>query len=364
MNPIRVHILTDGQPRFSTNADGTFTVLNAIIGKGFHWHSLRGLTFEGTPEIIDGKLINTIGTEDYLRSVIASEMNPDAPVEFLKAHAVISRSWAVGKVLKTHSDTSSRGKCNSATRFIDWNDTADHSGFDICNDDHCQRYQGIPSSEKRYNAARTAVEATRGLILSDKDGNVADARFSKCCGGVTELFSTCWQDTDPHYLQSFPDPHCDLSDMSEKEKNAFLSSVLNDYDLGTDFSGWHREVASEAIKTRLNNICGTSFETLVDIRPAVISPAGRVKEMKFIFADGEITIGKELIIRRIFSDTHLLSAYFSICRNGDRYSLDGKGWGHGVGLCQIGAARMALDGAGFREILSFYYPSATLEYIY
>lgn len=363
MTPVRVHILTDGCPDFTDNANGTFTVHNALIGKGFHWHSRRSLTFKGTPEVIDGKLIETIDIEDYISSVIASEMNPDAPEEFLKAHAVISRSWVLGKVLRVHADLSSNGKCHTPNRIIDWNDTADHSGFDICNDDHCQRYQGLPSSEKRLLAARNATDATKGLILADRDGIVADARFSKCCGGKTEIFSTCWQDTDPHYLRSFADPHCDLSDMTEDEKNAFLSSVLNDYDRNTDLSHWYREMSSEAIKMRLNKVCNTSFDSLLSITPVAISSAGRIREMRFTFANGEITVGKELMIRRIFSDTHLLSAYFTIARDGDRYILDGKGWGHGVGLCQIGAARMALTGASFREILSFYYPSAILKQI-
>ena len=356
--PLRIHILTSGYPEVEKCPDG-FILHNGLIGKDFHWHSKKRLHFRGEYEIFNDRLISTIDVEQYLCSVIASEMNPEAPAEFLKAHAVISRSWAMGKILGTHAALSPNESIHSSDTIIGFNDTGDHRDFHVCNDDHCQRYQGIPDDSNRKRVAEEAVEATRGLVLTDSDGNIADARFSKHCGGHTELFSTCWQENDPHYLKSFEDPFCDLSDMTETDRNAFLSTILNDYDLGTPFEVWSVELTREEIRKYIHEKFGHDTGKIQGLAPLQRGPSGRIKMLKIV-ADHPLTLGKELFIRRALSPSHLLSSDFQITETSQGFRLDGKGWGHGVGLCQIGAARMAKEGADFRQILNFYYPTATL----
>lgn len=358
MRKLRVHILTDGYPEVVPNADG-FIVKNSLIGSSFHWEERRQLHFSGDYEIINGRLINIISIEDYLVSVIASEMNPKGPLEFLKAHAVISRSWCVGKLLHHHSDSLSAGKIHTSDTIVGWNDTSDHQGFDICNDDHCQRYQGLSSTPERLKVARQAIAQTAGLILTAPDGTVADTRFSKHCGGHTELFSTCWQDEDKPYLRAFEDPFCDLSDMSATEREEFLASILNDYDIDTQFDHWRVEVSKSDIRRFIHEKFGFDTGRVQSVVAIATGPSGRHKLLK-IKAEHPLTLGKELFIRRALSDSHLYSSAFQIEDRGDVLRLHGKGWGHGVGLCQIGAARMAREGADYRQILSFYYPGTSL----
>lgn len=359
MRKLRVHILTDGYPKVTPTDDG-FIVKNCLIGSSFHWEERRQMRFSGEYEITDGRLINIISIEDYLVSVIASEMNPKAPLEFLKAHAVISRSWCVGKLMHQNADCSTEGKIRTADTIIGWNDTSDHEGFDICNDDHCQRYQGINSSPERAEVARLAVDQTAGLVLTTRDGTIADTRFSKHCGGHTELFSTCWQNEDKHYLHAFEDPFCDLSDMSATQREKFLASILNDYDIGTPFDHWVVDITKSDIRLYLLEKFGFDTGNVQSLVPIATGPSGRHKLIE-IKAEHPLTLGKELFIRRALSDSHLYSSAFEIEDRGEVIRLHGKGWGHGVGLCQIGAARMAREGADYRQILTFYYPGAALR---
>lgn len=360
MLKLRVHILTDNDPEVQKTAEG-FIVGNALIGKDFHWQQNRPMTFSGNCEITPQGLINTIDIEDYLKSVIASEMNPEAPIEFLKAHAVISRSWAVGKVVG-NKNGATEGKSRRRGVIIGWEDTEDHQGFHICNDDHCQRYQGIPEDEKLKLTAEKAVRETEGLILTDRDGKVADARFSKHCGGHTELFSTCWQETDYHYLKAFLDPFCDLSDMKDSDRAPFLASILKDYDAETPFDSWVHEVSFDEIENNIRQKFNYNTGKVHGLKVLKQGPSGRIRET-LIEAENPLILGKELYIRRALSPSHLYSSLFEIEEMENGLLLRGKGWGHGVGLCQIGAARMAREGADYRQILAFYYPETKITHL-
>ncbi|MCM1290695.1 MAG: SpoIID/LytB domain-containing protein [Prevotella sp.] len=355
---LRVNILTKGYPEVEARDYG-FDVRNAVIGEGFHWESVRELRFEGKYEIKGGQLFNIIDLEDYIKSVIASEMNPDSPEEFLKSHAVISRSWAYGKVKHAHSDNKETGKVRTSTTIVDWDDTSDHKGYDLCNDDHCQRYQGLNESPIRNEIAKKIVESTSGLILTDRNDCIVDARFSKHCGGHREIFSTCWQDEDLEYLPGEPDPFCDLSDLNESERSEFLTSILNKYDIDTPFEHWEVRITKSDVQQKIKDKLGYNTGKIFSISPMERGKSGRIKVLE-INSENPLKIGKELMIRRIFSETHLYSSLFEIEDTGDEFRLSGKGWGHGVGLCQIGAARMAREGADFRQILQFYYPGTKL----
>ncbi len=285
-------------------------------------------------------------------------MNPRAPREFLKAHAVIARSWAIGKILDTHRHDPT-GKRKVDNTVIDWADTDSHHGFHVCSDDHCQRYQGIGNLTPSVEAA---VESTRGMYLADSGNMPADTRFSKCCGGKTELYSTCWQDTDYPYLQSVDDPYCDLSDMDEDSRNKFLDCVLKDYDrnLGT-LHDWEVTTSTFRVAYNLKSMLGIDIGEISDLIPLRKGASGRISLMEIIGKKGKITVGKELLIRRLFSTSTLYSSAFSIRNENGLLTLTGKGWGHGVGLCQIGAARMATLGFDFKKILEHYYPATYLR---
>lgn len=382
---INVGIPTDGAPRIR-HEDGLNIVENQLIGLGFHWQRsfISRLPGELYP-IADGvfTLLNRVPLETYLECVVGSEMNPAAPLEFLKAHAIISRSWALGKIMRGRNEHpqamsesnpvskpatnpelgpgSAQGKIRDDGRIIDWQDESDHSAFDVCSDDHCQRYQGVqPLSE----AAAEAIRSTSGLVLLDKDGNLVDARFSKCCGGRTELFSTCWQDEERNCLESFEDPWCDLSGLSEEERGNLLQGIVKEYDM--DNGGgyrWETEVDKKLIARNLKDKLGVDIGEISNMEVLERGASGRIKRLEIRGGDGRIQIGKELTIRRIFSTSHLYSSAFEWADKGNTFHLRGKGWGHGVGLCQIGAAAMALAGRGFRDILGFYYPGSRIAEI-
>ena len=378
---IRVGIITDGEPNITLcgeydksredgrcvltprSEDCRVKVANVRIGRGFHWDRVTEALLPGRIEIHDTplehgiSLINVLDIEDYLLRVVGSEMNPAAQMEFLKAHAVVSRSWALGKALHVHSEEND-GKVETSDLSIGWDDTASHTWFDVCSDDHCQRYQGdIHISPKPAEAIR----ATRGLVLTDDKGRIVDARFSKCCGGVTELFSNCWQDRDFDYLVSKTDPWCDLSDMSADERDRLLSSILKDYDRETnDFHDWKERVEATLVSRRVREVTGRDIGRFVRAVPLKRGPSGRIVTILIEGTEGSVTVGKELRMRRLFSDSHLKSSAFDIYPEGDTLLLRGRGWGHGVGMCQIGAARMALTHS-FEEILDFYYPNAKIS---
>lgn len=337
------------------------------IGIDFHWDCDVSMRLAGTIEVAeraDGRidLYNTLDTETYLRSVISSEMNPEAPQEFLKAHAIISRSWLMGKLSGRHASGNQPGE-ERPDEVCRWVDTADHTGFDVCADDHCQRYQG----ENRLNeAACRAVDATAGIVLTDSQGEIADARFSKCCGGVSELFSTCWQDADYDYLQPVADPWCDLSRLSTAERDEILGRILVSYDRTTvDFHDWEARVSGSDISRRLKERYGADVGTVSALIADRRGPSGRIIRLKVSGDKGTFFVGKELEIRRLLSDSCLYSSWFDAEADGEGgFLLRGHGWGHGVGLCQIGAAMMSLAGKSHREILDFYYPGTSLTQLY
>lgn len=367
-------LVFEAQTEATMFAEPSFILYGVTIGVDFHWERKVTQKFAGTLKfIVDGgkvTAVNIVGVEDYLLSVISSEMKASAGLEFLKAHAVISRSWVMAQVEHRQSNVSRTPgpSCpvsepvEGAEEYIKWFDHDDHTLFDVCADDHCQRYQGLTMAVG--DTVRKAVDQTWGLVLTS-EGKICDARFSKCCGGRMELFSTCWEDKDYPYLQPLPDTadcveggdvFCDTKD----EK--ILSQVLNDYDLETkDFYRWRTEYSRAEVSDLVRRRSGMDFGTIRDLVPVERGPSGRLKRLKVVGDKKTMVIGKELIIRRWLSESHLKSSAFDIKWVGDRLVLDGSGWGHGVGLCQIGAAVMAAKGYSFDRILLHYYPGSTLE---
>ncbi len=332
---------------------------NMLIGKGFHWQQELSALLPGEVMVACGadegySVINRLPLETYLECVVGSEMNPRAPIEFLKAHAIVSRSWAVGKMLKMHPEDD-EGRKESPGCLVGWDDTSAHSGFDVCSDDHCQRYQGVqPISDK----AREAILSTAGLVLADGSGSLIDARFSKCCGGRTELFSTCWQDREMPGIESFDDPWCDLSDVPRES----LSVILKDYDLATGGGyRWETAVSKKEIGRNLLRKFGRNIGDIISIEPVERGPSGRIKLLRVTGTAASLVLGKELWIRRLLAETHLYSSAFEIEDLGEELRLKGRGWGHGAGMCQTGAAHMALRGADCEEILGFYYPGTNVR---
>ncbi|MFB6343402.1 SpoIID/LytB domain-containing protein [Saccharicrinis sp. FJH62] len=368
--------------------DATFTVKDVVFGIGFHWERLEDLTFKGELgfKIEDRKirLINRVTLEDYLKSVISSEMSATASNALLKAHAVMSRSWLIAQLIQKHKPDTHIA--DASNEIIRWYDREDHSGFDVCADDHCQRYQGITriTNEK----ALKAIEETCGLVLKYED-EICDARFSKCCGGVTERFDTCWEEKNPPYLQPvFDGTGTDTGNYFDeagakafilKDMDAFcntsdtkiLDQVLNDYDRETPaFFRWKEEMTALEIKRLLKKKIGIEIGDILDLIPLDRGVSGRIFRLKIVGSENEIIIGKELEIRKALSESHLLSSAFVVdkitdeTRGSTLFKLHGAGWGHGVGLCQIGAAVMGEKGYSFEEILNHYFKQTSLEKIY
>ena len=381
-------LIFDAKTPSTMFAEPSFILYGVTIGVDFHWERQVTQKFAGRLKFITdgGKVtaVNEIGVEDYLLSVISSEMKSSAGLEFLKAHSVISRSWVMAQIrnrkksvarslpgevphnvaeLVTMLDCKAgEGKEESHdTEYIKWFDHDDHKVFDACADDHCQRYQGLTMAVGE--TVRKAIDQTWGLVLKS-GGEICDARFSKCCGGRMELFSTCWEDKDYPYLQALPDtpdekpggdPFCDATD----EK--ILSQVLNDYDLETkDFYRWTVDYSRNEVSDLILTRSGIDFGTIQELIPIERGPSGRIKRLRVVGSKREMIIGKELIIRKWLSSSHLKSSAFTVIWNGDKLTLKGSGWGHGVGLCQIGAAVMASKGYGFQTILGHYYPGSEL----
>jgi SpoIID/LytB domain protein len=368
-------------------AEPSFILHDVTIGVDFHWERKLDQKFAGSLRfIVEGDkvvAVNRVGVEDYLLSVISSEMKGSASEEFLKAHAVISRSWVMaqigrrkeGKDVIPGADRESEmpgqaGHDNhpghdihavpDGGEYIRWFDHDDHTLFDVCADDHCQRYQGLGGSVSKN--ARRAVDATWGEVLTS-GGTLCDARFSKCCGGVMERFSTCWEDRDFPYLQVKPDtpetggdPFCDTAD------EAILGQVLNDYDLETkDFYRWTVRRSRAEWSELVRNRSGVDFGEIKAFVPVERGGSGRICRLRIEGTRRTMTVGKELMIRRWLSDSHLKSSAFEVEYDGDDIVLHGRGWGHGVGLCQIGAAVMASRGYTYQQILAHYYPGSILE---
>jgi SpoIID/LytB domain protein len=383
-------ILTPEDP-----ATGKFILHDVTIGINFHWERKEDQLFNGGLSFVfDGEnihAINALSIEDYLISVISSEMSATSSMELLKAHAVISRSWLLAQIQKNKILNGIHQNYQTTFRtegeLIKWYDREDHAFFDVCADDHCQRYQGITRANTPL--VEQAINETYGEILA-YDGKICDARFSKCCGGVTEVFENVWEAVNHPYLQKMvdnylspegfsldlqhedsarlwimgnPEAFCNTSDKK------VLEQVLNDYDQETnDFFRWKvvysQAELSELIKTR----SGIDFGTIVDLIPLVRGGSGRIIKLKIIGTLRTLIMGKELEIRKSLSGSHLYSSAFVVDKqevDGEIiFILNGAGWGHGVGLCQIGAAVMGDKGYGYQEILYHYFRGANLERMY
>lgn len=367
------------------NDNSLFVLHDVVIGVNFHWQRTESQTFKGELRFIveegEVRAINRIDVEEYLVSVISSEMSAASSLEFLKAHAIVSRSWLYAQLLRKEKVGQSTLGWENGSEIVRWYAREDHALFDLCADDHCQRYQGV-TRVQNPNVIR-AVKETAGLVLK-YGGEVCDARFSKCCGGVTELFSSCWENDDPAYLQAFRDFDCDkpLPDLSteegarrwiEDEPQSFcltndknvLSQILNGYDRETnDFYRWTLEYSQEELSLIVAERSGIDFGTVEDLVPVERGPSGRITRLRIVGSKTSRVVGKELEIRRWLSRTHLYSSAFVVDRirnNGSvSFVLKGAGWGHGVGLCQVGAAVMGERGFDCMHILLHYYRGAEI----
>lgn len=385
-------VLADGLPCAVTflepeNRKACFTVIDAIIGIGFHWERREDQLFNGAIEIMPDNtgnvvIINHINIEEYLKSVISSEMKATASDALLRAHAVISRSWVKAQTVSRNQPCRPLQSA-VVSKLVRWYDRENHTLFDVCADDHCQRYQGL--GRRTSESVADAVDDTCGMVLTFGE-KLCDARFSKCCGGIMERFSSCWADTDYPYLQPLRDtPDTATADVSaeadarkwiESEPEAFcnttdrtiLSQVLNAYD--TEDLGFYRweTTLTGAEATRLfREKGGPDVGEIVNLTPVKRGPSGRITHLRVTGTGGTAEIGKELEIRRLLSPSHLKSSAFTIERSENAegeitFRLHGAGWGHGVGLCQIGAAVMGARGYSYREILSHYYPGSELAF--
>ncbi len=374
--------------------DASFSLSDVTIGVDFHWQRKETQSFMGMLRLVveADKIhaINELSVENYLESVISSEMKATASLELLKAHAVISRSWLLAQMERRKRVQASGESFFSFVKkddeIIRWYDREDHTIFDVCADDHCQRYQGITKATEKKVAE--AVKATRGQVLANGD-EVCDARFSKCCGGVTEEFQYCWDNVPKPYLRAIhdsadsslpdlrveqnaarwilgnPDAYCNTSD------HKVLAQVLNDYDMETnDFYRWTVEYSQKELSSLLAKKLKVEFGDIKALLPVERGRSGRLSKLRIEGTKMSLTIGKELEIRRALSETHLLSSAFIVNAEGDchgvpaRFILHGAGWGHGVGLCQIGAAMMGENGAAYDEILLHYYQGAEIKKLY
>ena len=370
-------------------ADGCFVLYNVIIGVGFHWQRKEDQTFKGELRFIveDGEVraINRLFIEDYLVSVISSEMSATSSLEFLKAHAIVSRSWLYAQLLRKERVEHGTLGWENDEETVRWYAREDHTLFDLCADDHCQRYQGITRA-LNPNVAR-AVEETRDIVLK-YDGRVCDARFSKCCGGVTERFPACWENVDYGYLQSFRDCEngASLPDLTTEDgarawiesipesycsttDKAVLSQILNGYDRETnDFYRWRVVYTQEELSALVARRSGMDFGLVEELQPVERGASGRIVRLRIVGSKRTRVVGKELEIRRWLSESHLYSSAFVVNKEHDlhgelRFVLKGAGWGHGVGLCQIGAALMGEKGMSHSVILSHYYPGTVIEQV-
>ena len=381
-------------------AEPSFVLHGVTIGVNFHWERREDQKFAGALKIIveNGKLtaVNVVGVEDYLLSVISSEMSATASEEFLKAHAVISRSWVMAQIAASRKNRkvevpegidgvpalvsyldSFRARQQKVDEgenieYVKWYDHDDHHRFDVCADDHCQRYQGLTRATGK--TVRKAIDSTWGQVIKF-DGGLCDARFSKCCGGRMETFSTCWSDEDLPYLQALADApeHGEGKCFCDTQDKEILGQVLNNYDQETvDFYRWTVEYKKDELSELIVRRSGINIGTIQALEPLERGESGRICKLRIVGSEKTLTVGKELEIRRVLSESHLKSSAFDVeylsagvpvasDQAWETLILHGKGWGHGVGLCQIGAAVMASQGYSYKDILRHYYPGTTLE---
>jgi len=373
--------------KLTADKESTFKLFNVTIGNSFHWERTEDQTFQR--DLIlqlrkDGTIavINEIPLDDYLKSVISSEMNAAAPIEFLKAHAILSRSWLLAgldRKKKTETSIPAAKIPEKEREIIRWYDREDHDLFDVCSDDHCQRYHGITKviSEQAEEAARE----TRGMVITYQD-EICDTRYSKACGGLTEEFDTAWDDERVPYLGSIPDASVRHQPIRTEEEASvwilsepeaycntkderLLEKILPDFDRQTkNFFRWRIEYSRTELEEILQEKSGFDFGTLQEIVPLRRGPSARISRIKIVGSKKSIIMGKELEIRRWLSKNHLYSSAFVVTAEGKRFIFHGAGWGHGVGLCQIGAAVMATRGFSAEEILKHYFRGIEVKKIY
>ena len=344
-------VLTSAEP------DASFAIDDVTIGIGFHWERKERQVFRGGLRILRRKgltVINDVPLEDYVASVISSEMSASCPLELLQAHAVISRSWLCYPKLYPESLGPGNVSIRKGDEITRWYGREAHSDFDVCADDHCQRYQGI--TKDHSPSVSEAVKATAREVLQ-YDGRVCDARFYKCCGGLTDEYRTAWDDREVPYLISLPDTdengrvYCDTKDKT------LLAQILPGFDQETqDFYHWTVTYSGEEIRDLLIARLEEDLGVVTELEPLQRGPSGRIIRLRIAGEKKQLIIGKELEIRRALSRSHLYSSAFDVERSESKFVLRGKGWGHGVGLCQIGAAVMASRGKDYQEILRHYYP--------
>ncbi|MEN9443374.1 MAG: hypothetical protein RIS47_264 [Bacteroidota bacterium] len=375
----------------------SFELQNVVIGIDFHWEQTENQSFQGVLKLVQnaGRIVavNLLPIESYLLSVISSEMSAQSSLALLKAHAVISRSWLLAQILKqTELQTealSYQSIVSDEGRYIRWYDREDHRLFHVCADDHCQRYQGL--SKLTNEAVKQAVAETAGMVLS-YEGKICDARFSKSCGGVTELFENCWEPVAHPYLASVVDfsdatslaalnltIEPDAKTWIETKPQAFcnttdpeiLSHVLNNYDQKSkDFYRWEQVYEQDELSALIELKSGHKFGLIKALIPLERGVSGRITQLRIVGTELELTVGKELEIRRWLSNSHLYSSAFVVDAQDStdgipqRFVIRGAGWGHGVGLCQIGAAVMGAKGYAFDEILLHYFTDAVLNQYY
>ncbi|MDR2058328.1 MAG: SpoIID/LytB domain-containing protein [Dysgonamonadaceae bacterium] len=396
---IEVGILAAKEIQIKANPkNASFIVPDVAIGIDFHWERKEEQEFTGELKIIreNGqlRLINILPLEDYLISVISSEMSATSSLELLKAHAVISRTWLLAQKEKaSHLNKSGEKQVSireTKEEYIRWYDREDHLHFDVCADDHCQRYQGI--TKISAPTVQQAVESTYGELLLF-EGQICDTRFSKCCGGRTEIFENVWEEKPHPYLQSIEDIPSSKSCFCSSTQNAFadiqtwirssphsfcntlnkeaLKQVLNNYDCETqDFYRWKVELKQEEISRLIRKKSGWDFGEIRDLIPVERGKSGRIIRLKIEGTRLTKIVGKELFIRKLLSESHLYSSAFVVDKEyqendiPSKFILHGAGWGHGVGLCQIGAAMMALEGYDYKAILQHYFPKTELKKFY
>ncbi len=379
----------------SDDPDSSFTLQAVTIGVDFHWQRNEDQVFKGSLRLITANdmitAVNILSVEDYLISVISSEMRATSSEEFLKAHAVISRSWLLAQIEKSNKIKAEGKKYNAFTinenEIVRWYDREDHQNYDVCADDHCQRYQGITRASSP--AVEKVIRETFGEVLT-YEGSICDTRYYKCCGGMTELFENAWEPVSQPYLQGIIDNpvtqegfDTDLTKEESAKKwilgspEAFcnttdqkvLSQVLNEYDQETnDFFRWKVTYSQKELSDIVNLRMGIDFGTITDLVPLERGVSGRITKLKIEGTLKTMIIGKELEIRKSLSKSHLYSSCFFVEKtgtdDGTRFVLHGAGWGHGVGLCQIGAAMMGARGYTYRQILLHYFRGASFEKLY
>jgi stage II sporulation protein D len=375
-SPGRYRFISEATLTPSDLSSCAFALDGVTIGIGFHWERKERQVFRGAFRLVKTlaglTVINDVSLEEYVTSVISSEMSASCPLELLKAHAVISRSWLWFPKANPSTSAKAQGQQLDSHEILRWYGREAHSDFDVCADDHCQRYQGITKAFS--SAAAEAVRETAGEFLR-YNGAICDARFSKCCGGITERYATAWEDQDIPYLESIYDSAAQsCSDSPESwirssppaycntEDSELLSRVLPGFDQETrDFYRWRVAYTPEELGDLISVRLGADLGAIRNLQALARGPSGRIYRLKIIGERSHLIIGKELEIRRALSRTHLYSSAFVVDKESGRFVLKGAGWGHGVGLCQIGAAVMANHGKTYIELLRHYYRGTTVS---